>query len=661
MTNNGVSADNLLEFSFLSDPQFSPDGSWVVFIKRVINEEKKYQSNVFVLHVDSKEVTPFTQGNFSDTQPRWSANGKDIFFTSNRSGRQQIWRIAFSGGEATQVTSFKRGASQPVCSPDDKQLIVTVPLTKSDNLEEKETKQEATEDKLQPYITTKLHYKSDSSGFSDETFQHLVLIDLETGTETLLTDGAYDHHYPVFSPDGTHVAYTANRSEDPEQTFFSDIYQLNLATKDTEKLTTSDKRFRAPQYSPDGTKLSLLGDDLAFAGSTLTRVWSLDLATRNLTCLTSEWDAECSDMAINDMGTGAGDMGAIWHKANDALYFLASEQGATNLYRVTLDKQITKVLGGKRQIYAFSTNKDQAQFVYAVSQSDIPGDLFVSTFSGDEEQRLTAANEHVLQTKALAIPEDFIFKANDGTDLQGWIIKPVGLKEGESYPLVLEIHGGPHAMYSYAFMHEFQVLASKGYGVLFMNPRGSHGYGQQFVDAVRGNYGGVDYDDVMTALDYTLDTYDWIDPLRLGVTGGSYGGFMTNWIIGHTNKFKAAVTQRSISNWVSFYGVSDIGYFFTEWEHKTTIMEDPDELWRISPLRYVKHVQTPLLILHSENDYRCPIEQGEQLYVALKQQKKPTRFVRFPASNHELSRSGDPSLRIVRLNEITNWFDQYLQ
>jgi dipeptidyl aminopeptidase/acylaminoacyl peptidase len=166
---------------------------------------------------------------------------------------------------------------------------------------------------------------------------------------------------------------------------------------------------------------------------------------------------------------------------------------------------------------------------------------------------------------------------------------------------------------------------------------------------------------VMTALDYTLDTYKWIDPMRLGITGGSYGGFMTNWIVGHTNKFKAAVTQRSISNWVSFYGVSDIGYFFTEWEHKTTIMEDPDELWRISPLRYVKHIQTPLLILHSENDYRCPIEQGEQLYVALKQQKKPTRFVRFPNSNHELSRSGDPSLRIVRLNEITNWFDQYLQ
>ncbi|PAD34788.1 S9 family peptidase [Terribacillus saccharophilus] len=661
MTTNGLSAQDLLEFSFLSDPQLSPDGKWVVFVKRVINEKEKYQSNLFLLHVDSKETTQFTQGNFSDVQPRWSPDGRYIFFVSNRSGKQQIWKIAFSGGEASQVTTFKRGASQSVLSPDGTKLIVTVPLTASDSLEDKETK-EKTEEKLKPYITTNLQYKSDAKGFSDETFDHLALIDLETGTQTLLTDGQYNHHSPAFSPAGMHVAYSANRSEDPEQTFFSDIYQLDLATNDTEKLTSSDKRFYTPNYSPDGTKLSLLGDDLEYTGATLTRVWSLDLATKELSCLTSEWDVECHDVAINDMGTGAASSGAVWSKTNDAVFFLASELGSTHLYQVTLDKNITKVIGGKRQVYAYSTDKNQDRFVYAVSQSAaIPGDLFVSTLSGSDEQRLTAVNENLLQTKTVSTPEDFRFKANDGTELQGWIMKPTGFKDGETYPLVLEIHGGPHAMYSHAFMHEFQVLASKGYGVLYMNPRGSHGYGQQFVDAVRGDYGGIDYDDVMVAVDYALENYDWIDASRLGVTGGSYGGFMTNWIVGHTNKFKAAVTQRSISNWLSFYGVSDIGYFFTEWEHKTTVMEDPEELWRISPLCYVKDVQTPLLILHSENDYRCPIEQAEQLYIALKQQKKPTRFVRFPESNHELSRSGDPGLRIIRLNEITDWFDQYLK
>ncbi|WP_340081388.1 S9 family peptidase [Terribacillus sp. FSL K6-0262] len=662
MTANGLSAQDLLNFSFLSDPQLSPDGKSVVFVQKVINKKEKYQSNLFLMDVDSKEITQFTQGDHSDVQPRWSSDGQHIFFTSNRSGKQQIWKIAFNGGEASQVTTFKRGASQPVLSPDGKKLMVTVPLTASDNLEDKEAKEKKTEEKRKPYITTNLVYKSDAKGFSDETFDHLVLIDLETGTPTLLTDGEYNHHSPAFSPNGMHVAYSANRSEDPEQTFFSDIYQLDLTTKRTEKLTSSDKVFYTPNYSPDGKKLSLLGDDLEYTGATLTRVWTLDLATKELSCLTSDWDVECHDVAINDMGTGAASAGAVWSKTNDALFFLASERGSTGLYQVTLDKNITKVVGGKRQVYAFSTDKNQERFVYAVSQSAaIPGDLFVSALSGSDEQRLTAVNEHLLQTKILSAPEDFHFKANDGTELQGWIMKPAGFQEGETYPLVLEIHGGPHAMYSHAFMHEFQVLAGKGYGVLYMNPRGSHGYGQQFVDAVRGDYGGIDYADVMVAVDYALENHDWIDASRLGVTGGSYGGFMTNWIVGHTNRFKAAVTQRSISNWLSFYGVSDIGYFFTEWEHKTTVMEDPEELWRISPLRYAKNIQTPLLILHSENDYRCPIEQAEQLYVALKQQKKPTRFVRFPESNHELSRSGDPGLRIIRLNEITDWFETYLK
>ncbi|WP_110928139.1 S9 family peptidase [Bacillus massiliglaciei] len=661
MTTNGISAVDLFEFSLLSDPQLSPDGNWAVFVQKKINEKEKYVSNLFVLHIDSKKITQFTQGNFSDTQPRWSPDGTSIVFVSNRSGKQQIWRIAFNGGEARQITDFKRGASQPVWSPSGSQLIVTVPLTASDTLKEKETKKEETEEKLKPYITENLQYKSDAKGFSDETYEHLVLIDMETDTRSLLTDGPYDHHFPAFSPDGKRVAYSANRSADPEQTFFSDIYQVELMTGQTEKLTDSDKRFRLPNYSPDGCKLSLLGDDLTYAGATLSRVWSLDLESRALTCLTNEWDTECSDVAINDMGTGTSGKGAVWSKTNDALYFLASEHGSTSIYQVTLDKQITTVAGGKRQVYSFSTDSDQKRLIYAVSQPNIPGDLFVSAISGSDEQRLTEVNEDLLQKKDLSIPEDFYFTAKDGTKLQGWMMKPSGFRAGETYPLVLEIHGGPHAMYSHAFMHEFQVLAGKGYGVLFINPRGSYGYGQQFVDAVRGNYGGIDYEDVMAAVDYALEKYEWIDQTRLGVTGGSYGGFMTNWIVGQTNRFKAAVTQRSISNWISFYGVSDIGYFFTEWEHKTNMMENPDELWRISPLRYVKNIQTPLLILHSENDYRCPIEQAEQLYVALKKQKKPARFVRFPKSNHELSRSGEPALRLSRLNEMTDWFNQYLK
>lgn len=216
-------------------------------------------------------------------------------------------------------------------------------------------------------------------------------------------------------------------------------------------------------------------------------------------------------------------------------------------------------------------------------------------------------------------------------------------------------------MYGQTFFHELQLLAAKGYVVLYTNPRGGHGYGQQFVDAVREDYGGKDYTDLMSAVDYALENYDFIDQERLGVTGGSYGGFMTNWIVGHTNRFKAAVTQRCISNWLSFYGVSDIGYFFTKWELGKNLLEDPAKLWDFSPLKYAENVETPLLIVHGELDFRCPIEQAEQMFVALKHLRKEVEFVRFPGANHELSRSGKPEMRIERLNHITRWFEEYLK
>lgn len=661
MTNKGIKANDLLQFSFLSDPQLSPDGNWAIFVHRTINEKKKYQSSLYLKNLATKETIRFTQGDTNDLHPRWSPDGRSIAFTSNRSGKQQVWSISLNGGEAKQLTDFKNGASKPIWAPNSKQLLLTVSLANNESIVDEVVEDSNIDsDDLKPYVTTRLKYKSDAEGFSKDMFSQFVLLELKTGNITQLTDGEFDHHDGVFSPDGSHIAFSSNQTSDPDRTLISDIYQLQLSNQELTKLTSINGMFDSPNYSPDGKQLSILGHDMAFTGATLTRVWVLDLLSKQLTCLTEEWDVQASDVAINDMGTGTKSSGAVWSTNANSLYFQASESGNTHLYQVTLDKKISTLLDGTRQIYAFSFDKKQEKILIAISDNLTPGDLYLVNKENKEEQQLTKANEDWLDDKTIAINEDFHFSASDGVSLHGWIMKPSGYQEGIKYPLVVEIHGGPHAMYSNAFMHEFQVLTEKGYGVLFINPRGSHGYGQSFVDAVRGDYGGKDYTDIMDAVDYAVNTFNWIDQERLGVTGGSYGGFMTNWIVGHTNKFKAAVTQRSISNWISFSGVSDIGYFFTEWELKTTLFENPDKLWQHSPLRYVKNVETPLLILHSERDFRCPIEQAEQFYVALKQQNKITRFVRFPESNHELSRNGDPTLRINRLNEITDWFDRYL-
>ncbi|MRG87871.1 S9 family peptidase [Salinibacillus xinjiangensis] len=659
MTQNGITADDLLKFSFLQDPQLSPDGNWLVYVKRSINEEKKYQSSLYMMDLQTKEEFPFTKKDDKAVQPRFSPEGHTILFTSNRSGTQQIWKIASNGGEAEQLTYFKNGAADPIWSPDGKQVLCTVPLAENEVLLTEDDSEDDSKE-AKPYVTSRLKYKADGEGLLNETHKHLILIDLDSGKGTKLTTGSYDHQQATFSPDGKRIAFVANRSKDPDYELISDIYELTLEDNQFTKLTDSDGVFTYPNYSPDGTTLSLLGHRREYKGATLTRVWTLDRATGNLTCLTGDWDVEANDVAINDMGTGVQGKGAVWSTENDALYVQASEKGYTNLYHVSLNKRIKTIVSGKRQIYAFSLDQQQKTAVIGVSDHETPGDFSLVSMADGKEEKLTYANQEWLQEKVLSVPEEINFEARDGSKLHGWVMKPIGYQEGTKYPLIVEIHGGPHAMYSHAFMHEFQVLAEKGYGVLYINPRGSHGYGQAFVDAVRGDYGGNDYHDIMDAVDYATKTCDWIDKDRLGVTGGSYGGFMTNWIVGHTNRFKAAVTQRSITNWLSFYGVSDIGYFFTEWELKADLIQDPDTLWKHSPLRYVKNVETPLLILHSEKDHRCPIEQGEQFYVALKQQQKPTRLVRFPEANHNLSRSGDPSLRISRLNEMIEWFEQYL-
>lgn len=660
-----LTTDDFTNIAVYSDPQVSPNGSTYAFVSTTVNEEKEYISHLYLQSLQEKTLTQWTFGNEKNSHPRFSPDGSQLVFQSNRSGTPQLWLMNINGGEAKQLTTFKHGATNPVWTNDGTKIIFTSMLDNDDDVKTqaeltKEEKEKLREEKeKQPLIVNELKYKSDAQGFHDEKRSQLIMYDLENDTLTQLTKGQAHHSFQDISPDDKYILFSANLNEEADYELTNDLYFLNTSTLEIEQLTNGNGGYQSAHFSPSGDKIACLGHEYEFSGATLNELYIFNVQSKERTCLSSNWDFQLGDAMIGDMRLGTSETGPVWSKDEKYLYFIGTDSGATGLYQVDLDGELTALYREDTHVFGFSYDKSKNAFILGMSTPTNPCDFYLLE-NESKLTRLTEANQSFLDEVALSTPEPLIVTAEDGWEVQGWLLKPYGFEEGKKYPFVLEVHGGPHAMYGQTFFHELQLLAAKGYVVLYTNPRGSHGYGQKFVDAVRADYGGKDYTDLMSAVDYVIEQYSFIDETRLGVTGGSYGGFMTNWIVGHTDRFKAAVTQRSICNWLSFYGVSDIGYFFTKWELGHHLLEDPKKLWEFSPLKYVENVKTPLLILHGELDFRCPIEQGEQLFIALKHLRKNVEFVRFPGANHELSRSGHPDMRIERLNHIVRWFEKHL-
>lgn len=667
-----VTAEDLYSFRWVSDPAVCPVSRSIAYVCQSVSDDREnYRSHIRLLTIDGAEDRSFTNGGplapeGQDTAPAWSPDGNRLAFLRKSDQGRQIWIIPREGGEARQITRLPRGVNSFAWSPDGTHLLFTAKVAADPELDELTPEEENKRWASRVRVVTRSKPKADGAGLWDHRRSHLFVLDLETEQTRQITDGDYDVHEPVWSPDGRQIAFLAKIAKDPSEDIdlqlMNDLFLIDRDGGEPRRLTDTSWAISQASFSPDGKLIAFFGHDRAYEGATQTALYTISAEGGAAACLTEGFDVLLGNAAISDMRSHLRTPPPLFSADGRSIYALVSIAGSVQVCQFPLDGggKPEALTEGAREVYQFAITKDERYLVIAVTDPLLPGDLYRVDLHTGEEVRLTAANDAFLEQIEWSSPEAFEFKASDGVTVHGWVMRPAGFEAGRRYPAILEIHGGPHAMYSHSFFHEFQLLAAQGYAVLYTNPRGSFGYGQTFVNGCRGDYGGRDYQDLMEAVDYAADHFDFIDKERLGITGGSYGGFMTNWAVGHTDRFRAAVTQRSISNWLSFYGVSDIGYFFTEGEIMGNPWEDTEKLWKHSPLAYVSNIRTPLLILHGEQDLRCPIEQAEQLYVALKRSGKETELVRFPGASHELSRSGNPGLRVERLNRIVEWFERHI-
>lgn len=658
MTKRRVAAEDLFLLQSVTNPRLSPDGKTAVFIKTHIDEKQnKYAANLYHIDLVSNEMTQWTHGLQRVSAPAWSADGRQIAFLSDRDDSNQIYVLSATGGEARKLTSFANGVTSFRWSPCGNKIWFAADLKKGTSFTDAEETKEP--QKPKPVRITKMKYKMDGVGIlKQDTFRQIGVVEIENGAVTPFTQGDHQHTLHDVSHDGKMLVMGVNRLENQDFDFHHPLYLVDIETKEETAIIEEEGSYDSARFSFDDRYIAFTGGNRDYENATHDCVYVYDTEDQTLLNLTEALDAPVGDAVVADHQQGAAAPGVVWTK-DDHLYFQLSTMGDVPLYFASLDGALFPATQQNEHVYDYDISKDGEFALLCVSDPINPGELYKQVIATGDREALTSFNENYMDETEIVAPEPIVFQGANGWDVHGWLIKPAGYEEGMRYPLILEIHGGPHAMYGNSFFHEMQLLAAQGYGVLYVNPRGSHGYSQTFVDAVRGDYGGGDYEDILAGLYYVMNENEWIDPDRLGVTGGSYGGFMTNWIVSHTNQFKAAVTQRSISNWVSFYGVSDIGYYFSDWQMKAD-MKDVPTLWEHSPLKYAEQIETPLLILHSEQDHRCPIEQAEQLFITLKSFKKEAEFVRFPEADHNLSRTGTPGLRIARLEEIIGWFKKHL-
>jgi dipeptidyl aminopeptidase/acylaminoacyl peptidase len=641
--------EDVYSLTGVSDPRLRPGGGEVAYVQWWIDaEEKEYRSAIWLASVDGTDAPRrLTSGEKRDSSPRWSPDGSRLAFTASRGDdtASQLYVLPLAGGEARKLTDLKEDPSELAWSPDGTKIVFAARV-RDEAYEEEDDKKRA------PRRFTRLSYKLDNVGWTGDRRTQLFVLDVDGDEEPKqITDGDFENGSPTWAPDGTKIAFISARDDDWDTKLVSDVFVVDADGGDPKRVTKSDGGCGNVVWSPDGALLAFTYTHGTMNWPRHEQIAVMPADGGDIKVLTASLDRNCFPYPPLRV--------PLWD--GDRIVFAVEDGGNTHVYTVAADGSSSpeRLVAGEQSINGF----DAADGVVVHTASTTTS--LAEVYLGDKQ--LTQVGKAFADGADIVEPERFTARSEDGSEVDCWIVRPAGYKEGERYPTLLSIHGGPFTQYTTGFFDEFQVYSGAGYAVIYANPRGSSGYGEEWGRAIRGpsndqgpGWGTVDYEDLMAAVDTAIEKFDFVDPERLGVLGGSYGGFMTSWIVGHTNRFKAACSERAVNNLVSAYGSSDVFWVF-EGQFGSSLYDDFDAWVERSPATYARNIETPLLIMHSESDLRCSIEQAEHLFITLRLAKKPVEFVRFPAEGHELSRSGSPVHRVQRFEILLDWFDRYLK
>ncbi|MCP3982682.1 MAG: S9 family peptidase [bacterium] len=644
---------DVFELEYAADPQIAPDGGYVAYVRNYMDVmTDRRRTDVWLVHTDGGKHWPVTDSGDAGS-PRWSPDGKRLLYVSSDDGSSQLYSRDMETGRSTRLTRLTEGPGGIRWSPDGRSIAFTMRVpARAEPFVTLPSAPEGAEWAEAARVIRSMTYRRDGSGYVEPGHRHLFVMPADGGTPRQLTSGEFNHDgTPSWTPDAEHLVFSANRHENFEhEPSNSEIYEVALADGKIRALTERFGPDRDPVVSPDGKRIAYLGYDDRYQGYQVMRLYVMNRDGSGARAVT-----EALDRSVRS---------PVWSRDGKGLYFRYDDRGTSHVGYVEPGgkaKPLVAGMGGTSigRPYAggsFSVSDDGSIAFNTVSGTR-PGDVAVLLKGKDEPKTLTRLNEDLFGHKELATVEEIVFdSSHDGRSIQGWIAKPPGFDPQRKYPLILEIHGGPFANYGPRFAAEVQLFAAAGYVVVYINPRGSTSYGQEFGNLIHHNYPGEDYDDLMSGIDAVL-AQGYVDPERMFVTGGSGGGVLTAWIVGKTDRFRAAVVAKPVINWYSFVLTADLPGFFYKYWFPGLPWDHTEHYMKRSPLSLAGNVETPTMLLTGEADYRTPMSESEQYYQALKLMRVDTALVRIPDASHGIT--ARPSNLISKVAHILKWFEMY--